>query len=106
MPVSDLPVENEPGRYRFRVELSGVEFGIRLYFNRRDDHWFADIFDAAGIPIRSGVKLVADFPLLKNWIQQGRPDGEILAIDASSDLDPAREDLGVRTPLVYDDENF
>ncbi len=98
-----LPTPTDLARYRFRISLSGVVFSFRLYFNRRDQHWFADIADNAGVELRSGVKLVADFPILRTWVQQGRPVGDLLVLDPSSDVDPLLGELGLRSLLVYDD---
>ncbi len=81
-------------------------FGFRFYFNRRADRWFFDVEDVEGNLLRAGIKLVADFPTFYGWTQQGRPDGEILAIDPASDTDARLEDLVNRVLVTFDDENF
>lgn len=106
MAVVTLPNDTDLARYRFRVALSGTVFGFRFYFNRRADRWFFDIEDATGNLLRAGLKLVADFPLFYGWTQQGRPLGEILAIDPASSDDALLEELGTRVFVAYDDENF
>lgn len=102
--IASLPNRTNLVNYRFRVALSGVVFGFRFYFNRRDQHWYFDMTDAAGVLLRAGMKVVADFPLLRQWTQQNRPDGELSSI-AATDTDPGLEDLGALALLVYDDEN-
>lgn len=102
--IVTLPNRTDLANYRFRVALSGVVYGFRFYFNRRDDHWYFDVSDAAGVLLRAGLKIVADFPLLRQWTQQGRPDGDLLSLGAD-DTDPGLEDLGALALMVYDDEN-
>ncbi len=107
MPIVTLPNDTTTlARYRFRVALAGVVFSLRFYFNRRADRWFMDIGNAEGTLLRAGIKLVASFPALRSWTQQGRPDGEILAIDPSGDVDARLGDLGRRVFVVFDDVNF
>lgn len=102
--IVTLPNRTDIARYLFLVTLSS-EFRFRFYFNRRDQHWYFDIQNPDGTQLRSGIKVVADFPLLKTWAEQTRPIGELLAIDAASDVDPGIDELGGRTLLVYDDES-
>lgn len=104
--IASLPTRVDIARYVLRVALSGVVFRLFFYFNRRDQAWYFDVTDPAGVPLRSGMKVVSKTPLLRQWIQQGRPDGELIPIDASSDVDPGIEELGERVLLVYDDVNF
>ena len=103
MAVVTLPNETDLARYRFRVTLSGIVFGFRFYFNRRADRWFFDVEDAEGAVLRAGIKAVADYALFIGWVQQGRPVGELLAIDPASTLDALLEDLGTRVLVAYDD---
>ena len=103
MPAVILANDTDLARYRFRVTLTGVPFGFRFYFNRRADRWFYDIESEDGTLLRAGIKLVADFPTLFGWTQQGRPVGQILAIDPASDTDAGLDELGSRVLVTYDD---
>jgi hypothetical protein len=98
-----IPTRTDTGRYRFSIELSGVVFVFVFSFNRRDDHWYFDLLDNAGEAIRSGVRVTPNFPLLRQLVQQGRPDGLLFAIDPQGNLEPGLEDLGGQVKLTYDD---
>jgi hypothetical protein len=103
MPAVTIPTRTDLGRYRFSVELTDVVFIFALAFNRRDQHWYFSLFDSAGNRIRSGVKVTPNWPLLRQLVQQGRPDGLLFAIDPQGNLEPGLEDLGGQVKLTYDD---
>lgn len=103
MPVVTIPTRTDIGRYRFSVDLTGVVFVFVFAFNRRDNHWYFDLLDNAGERIRSGVKVTPNWPLLRQLVQQGRPDGLLFAIDPQGNLEPGLEDLGAQVKLTYDD---
>lgn len=103
MAITTLPNDTTARNYRFRVELSGVVFSLRFYFNRRSARWFVDIRDNNEVLLRAGLKLVADFPILSGWVEQIRPAGELMVINQASDTDPGADDLGIRSLVAYDD---
>ena len=85
------------------VDLSGTVYSIRFFFNRRADRWFCDVYDVDGNILRAGLKLVCNQPIFLDWIQQGRPLGEIIAIDPATDVDPGLDELGSRVFVTYND---
>ena len=101
MATLELPTTTDFGVYSFRIELENVEFNFDFRFNPRDNHWYFDLLNSDSVAIRHGVKIVSNWPLLKTLIQQGRPDGEIVSINASADDDPERDDIGVNSVLSY-----
>jgi hypothetical protein len=103
MAISVVPTRTDLGRYLFSVELTSVVYLIRLVWNRRDQRWYLDLLSAEGEPIRHGLKVVTNFPLLRQLIQQDRPEGWLLAINALDDNDPGLEDLGAQVKLTYVD---
>lgn len=88
--------------YEQRVELDGIEYRLALAWNRRGEHWSLLLSLADGSPVVSGIRIVADTPLLAAVSHPDRPIGELVALDTSgASLDPGRDDLGQRVLLMY-----
>src|SRR4051812_14418071 len=96
-----LPSSSEADAFNFQVRLEGVIYDFTLRWNTRDDHWYADVADTDGNAIASGIKVVADWPLLKGLAQGTRPPGDVVALDSSGLGDPGLQDLGERVLLLY-----
>ena len=103
MAVLEIPTRIDLAVYDFTIELDEVIYRLSLYFNRRSNHWYFNIADIDGNQLRSGIKLVCNWALLLQWVQQGRPDGDILATNPESDDDPDRDTLGTQTVLAYNE---
>jgi len=84
MPVT-IPTDTTSATYTFSVELESIVFLFRFQFNNRDQSWFFDVLTAEGEPIRQGVKVVTNFPLLSRIAQLERPPGDIFAIDLTGE---------------------
>ncbi len=88
--------------YTQRTVLDGREYGFRFQWNQRAAKWYMDLADAAGAPIVFGVKVVADFPLLRRLTDSRTPPGELFAMDRSrAGQDPGLSDFGTRVQLIY-----
>lgn len=95
--------------FRQRVTLDGAEYLLTFEWNQRSEKWGLSIASADEEKILTGVKLVADYPLLTlaRWNAQC-PAGELYAIDSSGQgLDPHLLDLASddgstpRVQIVY-----
>lgn len=97
MAVLGLPTF--PGRdaYRYEVELSGALYWIDLRWNAADDRWSLSISDTDEVPLRTGLRVVADTPLLRLGADSRLPPGDLVAYGATPGMDPGRDDL----TLVY-----
>lgn len=86
-----------------RTALDGVDFNLRFDWYQRDGHWRLSVRDAADVPIRTGLVLVIDTPLLAGVVDARRPRGELAVIDTTGarDADPGFADLGSRFLLLY-----
>ncbi len=99
-----LPVDSNDTNYTLDVTLSGVSYTLGLYWNTRGGFWSLDFYDAAGDPIATGIKLVADWELISQFADSAMPPGFLYCVDTSGQsLDPGVSDLGSRVILVYDD---
>lgn len=103
MPVFIIPVSDTLTNYEFEVSLDGVIFQLRLKFNNRSQAWFMDLFDANGVALRSGIRLVSDWFPLRLFQGEGRPARDMLTIAiADQGISAPNEDqLGVDVLLVY-----
>jgi hypothetical protein len=104
MALITIPIPNASadGNFFFRVTLDGNEYQIYFKYNEREDAWYLDLSDANGTVIRSGMKLVVNFPLLRTCMSSARPPGELIALDTMVDpANPGLEDLDKRVTLVY-----
>ena len=95
--------------FRQRVTLDGAEYLLTCEWNQRAEKWYFSVAAADETRVLTGVKLVADYPLLTlaRWNDQC-PEGELYAVDSSGQgldphlLDLANEDGSApRVRLVY-----
>lgn len=99
-----IPLENATslGAFTLVVDLDGTDYRFSFQFNQREGAWYFDILTIDGYAIRSGVKVVSNFPLLRLVRDLVRPPGELVAIDTRlSPSDPALEDLDINSLLSY-----
>jgi hypothetical protein len=89
----------------FVSNFDGIKYTITLSYNQREERWYLSIADDEGVPILSGLKLQANWPLLWRHRYNTRvPPGEIIAINTTSDRSPPTlNDLGEgkRCELTY-----
>lgn len=96
-----LPADTTQTNYEFEAELDGISFRFRLKFNSRDETWVMSLHDAADAPLRSGVRVVSDWPLLKTLQNEGRPEGQVITVDLSGLDFPGIDQLGDEVLLTY-----
>jgi len=104
MSVVTFPIENadQLGAFNFTAVLDEVEFRFHFRFNEREGFWYFDISNLAGVPLRSGVKCVVNFPVIRLMSLASRPKGEILILDTRNNpQDPGLTDLGVFGIFTY-----
>lgn len=103
MTVLEVPTRTDLSDYSFTVELDAVVYTVTMVYNVRSAHWYFSVADIDGNPLREGIKLVSNWELTQTWVQQGRPDGALLAANPENDDDPDRDTLGTTSVLVYDE---
>ncbi|MEI9951623.1 MAG: hypothetical protein WDO74_22250 [Pseudomonadota bacterium] len=106
--ILTIPTTSEPFQ-RMTVRLDGRDYVLELRFNQREARWYLSIADDESVPILSGLKLQANWPLLWRHRYDTRvPPGEILAAvtTATDRSPPTLLDLGEgkRCELTYYDE--
>lgn len=97
-----VPLRQGVASFVQRSSLDGVTFELALSWNDRDQGWYLSIADSNGDPIRSGIRLAFDWPLLIQVVDERRPAGELYAEDLDgTGIDAGLEDLGGRVRLYY-----
>lgn len=97
MAVVELPIRFDLPAHRYRVTLSGVEFGLRFTFRDRTSSWYLDLFDVDGNPLALGRRLSPGYsPLLGVAVDRG-PSGYLLVTGS----DPYERE-GIRLFYVTD----
>ena len=97
--------QDDTANYEQQVDLDGTTYKLVFEFNVRDGFWYLDILTPTDTPIRHGIKIVSDFPLLRLITGADRPPGEAVAADPSnSGVEAGLNDLGGAVQLVYIEE--
>lgn len=97
-----LPLRSDLPHFDFQCELDGSTYGFEFWWNSRSETWTMSIFDAEGVALVRGVRVVVGFPLASRSRDSGVPPGTFLAFDTSGKSeDPGLEDLGKRVLLLY-----
>ena len=63
--------------------LEGVEYTLRFRYNQREDAYYLDIADGAGVLIVGGIKLVHGRGLTQRYHFSALPPGEFLVMSAT-----------------------
>jgi len=98
MPVI-LPTTKDLPAYSYRAPLEGVMYRFRFVWHDRPGAWYLDLATDAGVDIRSGIKLVTGWLLLRRLQHPSRPPGELF-LAGPQDIAPTLESLG-RTHFLY-----
>jgi hypothetical protein len=102
MAVLVIPTTPSVPSYTQRTTLDGREYQFEFRWNTRDSAWYFHIADEQGAHIRSAIKVVLDWPLLRRIVDERRPPGSIMAIDSSgTSTNPTLDDFGTRVKLYY-----
>lgn len=95
----DLP--RDESHFAKLVALSGVDFEFRFDWNQRESRWYLSIYKD-GDAVHTGIKIVADWPLVMPGRQSPSPAGLLMAVDTTGvGTDPGLADLGARVQLCY-----
>lgn len=108
MSVLLIPTTPETPYYQQKTRLDGRDYVLHFAYNQREDRWYLSLHDEEDVPILRGLKLVANWPLLKYYHADTRvPPGELIATDLTADggSPPGFADLGEgrRVELTYFD---
>lgn len=99
-----VPVATDPFQ-SFRVRLDGTDYLLSLAYNQREDRIYLSLADNEENPIVSGIKVIANYPLLfRHRFDTRIPPGDLFAFDTTSDGSPpglGELGEGLRCQLTY-----
>ena len=88
------------------VSYDGTNYILQIRENEREGVAYISILDTENNPIRSGIKVVSNWPLIRLMRNTPRPPGEIITIDTRSvPEDPTWEEFGIDVLLGYAEES-
>jgi hypothetical protein len=97
-----IPTSITKSNYVQNTTLDGVEYVLRFRWNQRESKWYLAIELPDETVLVAGIKVVADWPLLKMQTSELLPPGELFAVDSTGqETDPGLRDLGERVTLFY-----
>lgn len=101
MTISRIPLPTGLPAFTQRVQLDQVEYAFEFRWNDRAASWFFLLSDSTGALICSR-RLLVNWPLLGSLVRDGRPAGELIALDLQDLGTPiGLNDLGDRIVLDY-----
>jgi len=99
IPTSDLPF------YSLRTRLDERDYTFKFNYSTRQSRWYLSIYDVENVLLVAGLKLVANFPLLKYYkFRDGMPQGDLIVMCTTADTaPPTLNELGpgLRCELTY-----
>jgi hypothetical protein len=108
MAVLIIPLEtaSELGNLNFTTSMDGVTYKVFLKYNAREDFWYVSLEDLEDNSIRTGLKIVSNWPLLRLMKGTPRPAGELMAIDTRVfAIDPDLSEFGAEIEFSYIEED-
>ena len=104
MAILVIPTDSDP-YYSIRSRLDGKDYGLSFAWNDREERWYLSIYDDADNLLLAGIKLIANWPLLRNYhADPNVPPGELMVVDQTRDgTPPGLKELGenARCVLCY-----
>lgn len=89
-------------RYLVRVEFEGVFYRILYRYNIRDDFWYTDWADDAGVAQVRGVRMVLNTDILAPYKTLSVPPGSVNVVDTTgANLEMTRDEIGGRVKVEY-----
>ena len=104
----EIPIPTQGGAayplFSIRTVLDGQSYGLTFYYCAREDRWYLTIRDINEAVLVAGLKLIANWPLLRRCQHvPGIPRGNLTCVDYSAQggESPGLSDLGTRCRLLY-----
>lgn len=105
MSAWELPIDASDPEYDVDVDLDGSLYRLGVRWNERGGYWSLDVsIPDDDTPIVTGMRIVPDWNLLRQFVDTRLPPGRLVCIDSSGRGEaPGYADLGSRVVLVYED---
>jgi hypothetical protein len=99
----EIPVAVDTPLYTQRITLDGIEYIFKLDWFEREGRWYLSLYTVDNQPLALGIKIVANWPILRRFKDARMPPGLLMAVDLSpmNGEPPGYTDLGTRVRLHY-----
>lgn len=99
----EIPLPVDTPLFTMSVILDGQSYNLQLDYCEREFRWYLSILTIDGIRLASGIKVIADWPLLRQAVDERLPPGILMSADVSGSggESPEFADLGRRVKLWY-----
>ena len=94
-----VPLTAEP--QTFEIDLGGVVYALRLYWNWKSEVWLLDILLPSGAGVATGVPLVGNTNLLEQFDYLEVGGALFCQTDANIDAPPTFDNLGAEARLYF-----
>ena len=103
--IRTIPLPQNESNFDQLETLDGSDYIFHFLWNERNSHWYMTIRDSAGDDIVTGIKVVADIPLVVHETDERLFPGSLWCVDMTgAGVDPGLRDFGTRCQLRYVDE--
>lgn len=96
----EIPTRSDLPLFSQITALDGKDYLLTFSLNSRDDRWYLTVSDENGALLADSVKLVVNFPLLRNLQDPNAPRG-VLYLNSEGGAECGPNDLGSRCALIY-----
>jgi len=86
--IVTVPTDADPF-YDEVVNLEGTDYLMTFTYSQREDCYYLSVATPDGIALATGVKIVANWPLLHRFADDRLPPGELMCIANTPVTDPA-----------------
>ena len=101
-----LQIEPTAEAQEFSQVIGDVPLRFDLYWNRRAQAYYFDIYDVDDSKIASGLKVVVGWDLFFELNDDRLPDGALMVVDtAQDDEQPDKYELGDRVKVIFLDRS-
>lgn len=103
-----IPIENAgtDGAFYFTSPLDGKNYQASFQYNDREGFWYFDLLDDEGTAIRSGIKVVSNYPIIRLCKSTDRPPGDLMFLDTRVEpADAGLEELGEEVVFAYEESS-
>lgn len=91
------------------LDIDGVVYGIRFTYNESFDFWSFGIYDEDEEPIVTGTRIVPNFSLLQQYVDNRLPDGEFYCYSIDDEITDESFSVGdaefVYIPNIDDEDD-
>lgn len=96
-----IPTSQSP-QYRQEIELESENYFLLFSWNALNEYWSLSLYDKDSNPIALGIKIVTQFNLTKQIVQDGMPLGNIVCQNILGKFTKIeRDSIGTDTELVF-----